>query len=66
MTASRPIAPSDIRALLDACARDARLSTGGECPDCGGTDIEDNGGTEYRCVTCDHRWGYDHGERYGF
>jgi transposase-like protein len=31
------------------------------CPDCGNTDIEDNGQSgrwlEYRCKACDHRFG---------
>jgi tRNA(Ile2) C34 agmatinyltransferase TiaS len=36
------------------------------CPDCGCREIESNNLTEYRCVECDHRWGFDNGEPYGF
>lgn len=42
---------------------------GWQCPDCASTRTESNGSTEYRCVTCDHRWGFDggpRGEQYGF
>jgi tRNA(Ile2) C34 agmatinyltransferase TiaS len=44
------------------------LSTGvgALCPDCGSQHTEDNGSGEYRCVDCDHRWGIDNGERYGY
>ena len=36
------------------------------CPDCDSSDIESNGSTEYRCRVCDHRFGTDCGERYGY
>ena len=60
------------RALLGAGTIDIRLveqasiAIGQMCPECGTTDTEDNGYSEYRCVECDHRWGFDCGERYGF
>ncbi len=43
-----------------------RFSKGEQCPDCGSSETESNGGSEHRCVKCDHRWGFDNGERYGF
>lgn len=47
-------------------ARAVAVASGAQCPACDGRDTEDNGRSEYRCVSCDHRWGHDHGERYGF
>ena len=41
------------------------VAAGEQCPECGSTNTESNGATEYRCVECDHRWGFD-GERYGY
>ena len=35
------------------------------CPECKSQKTESNGKREFRCVECDHRWGFD-GERYGF
>lgn len=49
-----------------ALVRDAAQAVGDECPECGCRSVEDNGGPEYRCVDCDHRWGFEFGERYGF
>lgn len=46
--------------------RESAQACGEECPACGGRETESNGHTEHRCVACDHRWGYDNGERYGF
>lgn len=46
--------------------RDAAAAMGEECPDCGSRDTESNGSTEFRCCKCDHRWGHEYGERYGF
>lgn len=46
-----------------------QVRRGWQCPDCGSTKTESNGSTEYRCIACDHRWGFDggaRGERYGF
>lgn len=42
------------------------VAAGEQCPECGSTDTESNGATEYRCVECDHRWGTDCGTRYGY
>ena len=61
----------------DACAQQAyergvarraakQIEEGRVCPECGSMDTEDNGGTEFRCRECDHRWGSDMGERYGY
>lgn len=50
-------------------AQDARYlsqATGSQCPECDSRDTEDNGYTEYRCCACDHRWGLECGEHYGF
>lgn len=50
-------------------ARQLRIEQGQECPDCGSRDTESNGGTEYRCCKCDHRWGREggrNGEPYGY
>jgi tRNA(Ile2) C34 agmatinyltransferase TiaS len=50
-------------------ARDLRVEHGHECPVCGSRDTESNGGTEYRCCKCDHRWGREggrNGEQYGY
>lgn len=47
----------------------ATVSSGEQCPECDSRNTESNGGTEYRCVECDHRWGFDcgsRGEPYGF
>lgn len=44
----------------------AAIAAGAVCPDCGCTETESNGHTEYRCVECDHRWGREYGERYGY
>ena len=46
--------------------RESAAAVGEECPECGGRVTEDNGGTEYRCCNCDHRWGFEYGARYGF
>lgn len=46
--------------------REAAASSGLVCPECGCGRTEDNGSTEYRCCACDHRWGWEMGERYGF
>ena len=52
--------------IPQALLRDAAAAAGEECPDCGGRETESNGYTEYRCCACDHRWGHEYGERYGF
>lgn len=54
------------KALKQALVSEASHAIGSECPECDSRVTEDNGGTEYRCCNCDHRWGYDSGERYGF
>lgn len=54
------------RPIPQTLVREAAQAAGSECPDCGCRETEDNGGTEYRCTACDHRWGFDCGERYGF
>lgn len=51
---------------LQALMREAAQAVGSECPECGSRDTEDNSASEYRCVACDHRWGFEYGERYGF
>jgi len=43
-----------------------RIASGEQCPECSSASVESNGGSEYRCVACDHRWGFECGERYGF
>jgi len=54
------------RPIPAALLEDARHALGEECPDCGHTETESNGQREYRCCSCDHRWGFECGERYGF
>jgi hypothetical protein len=54
------------RPIPQALVRESAAAAGSECPECGARDTEDNGSTEYRCCACDHRWGVDCGERYGF
>lgn len=54
------------QAALRGLAVRGSIAVGAVCPECGGADTEDNGGTEYRCIACDHRWGFEYGERYGF
>ena len=49
-----------------ALSREVKLQAGDFCPDCSSTETESNGHSEHRCCACDHRWGYDNGERYGF
>lgn len=51
---------------LAQAAKHISHSTGAECPECGSRLTEDNGAAEYRCMKCDHRWGTDMGEQYGF
>jgi len=51
---------------MAALAVEASIAAGEQCPECGGRETESNGGSEYRCCGCDHRWGHDEGERYGF
>ncbi len=51
---------------LAKLARQTSVTCGSVCPDCGSSNTEDNGCTEYRCCACDHRWGIESGERYGF
>jgi hypothetical protein len=52
--------------IPQALLRDAAQAFGEECPECGNSDTESNGSTEFRCCACDHRWGHEYGERYGF
>lgn len=54
------------RPIPQALLRDAAQASGEVCPDCGHTETESNGSTEYRCCACDHRWGFEFGQRYGF
>lgn len=51
---------------LAKLAKTLSVATGSVCPECNSTDTEDNGFTAYRCGNCDHRWGTEYGERYGF
>lgn len=49
----------------------SRQGHGYECPECGSTHTESNGGRiaydeEFRCIECDHRWGYEAGQPYNF
>lgn len=53
-------------AALAKLADDAAIASGERCPECGCTHTEDNGAAEFRCTDCDHRWGFESGERYGF
>lgn len=68
--ASRPAAQwagsAAVERSLHAYAKALSHAVGAECPDCGSRETEDNGSTEYRCCACDHRWGIENGERYGF
>ena len=43
-----------------------RIACGEQCPECSSATTESNGSSEYRCVACDHRWGFEGDERYGF
>lgn len=54
------------RAAAKRLAQAITYAVGSECPECGSRDTEDNGASEYRCCACDHRWGFEYGERYGF
>lgn len=54
------------RPIPAALLKDAAHAVGEECPECGCRHTESNGASEYRCTECDHRWGFDGGERYGF
>ena len=42
------------------------IEHGYQCPECGSMETEDNDATEYRCCQCDHRWGHEYGEKYGY
>lgn len=48
-------------ATMEAILRLLSCAIGELCPECGATDIEDNGHSgrwlEYRCAHCDHRFG---------
>jgi DNA-directed RNA polymerase subunit RPC12/RpoP len=46
--------------------RESAHAAGEECPECDSRVTECNGDTEYRCAACDHRWGFEYGDRYGF
>lgn len=50
--------------LQDAPARDVEL--GRQCPECDSRETESNGYSEFCCCECDHRWGREYGERYGY
>ena len=63
LAASYLLAGKPIPATL---VREAAQAVGSECPECGSKDTESNDASEYRCCGCDHRWGFEHGERYGF
>ena len=54
-----------VKTLKDL-AREAAHAAGDECPECDSRVTESNGSSEYRCVTCDYRWGFEYGTRYGF
>lgn len=54
------------RPIPQSLVNDAAAASGDRCPECGSRLTEDNGATEYRCCKCDHRWGFEFGERYGF
>jgi tRNA(Ile2) C34 agmatinyltransferase TiaS len=61
--------PAELRGLARGAAQRivaAQVRRGQRCPSCGGTKTESNETTEFRCIDCDHRWGFDHGEQYGF
>lgn len=59
-----PVTPTEpsLSGIVDALA----VAIGEQCPECGSRMCEDNGATEYRCADCDHRWGTDAGESYGY
>lgn len=54
------------KAVPERLVREAAQAAGEECPECRCRDTESNGSTEYRCTACDHRWGREYGERYGY
>lgn len=64
--AARALLRQEGAQIPTALLEEASVAIGQMCPECGTTDTEDNGHSEYRCVECDHRWGFDCGERYGF
>lgn len=49
------------KARLAAMAKHAHQALGQECPECGGTEIEDNGAGGSQlvnlCTGCGHQWG---------
>lgn len=55
-----------LRRQADALTKEVRHQLGNVCPECGSSDCADNGKTEYACCACEHRWGFDGDERYGF
>jgi transposase-like protein len=62
----------DIKGLAkqaEELSRSLKVQMGDLCPECGSTNVMSNDGnyaTEHLCADCDHRWGVDNGERYGF
>ena len=59
-----PVKPKATTAA--ALAEALSVAVGEQCPECGSRQCEDNGATEYRCAACDHRWGVERGEPYGY
>ena len=62
ISVSRPI-QSIVRHIGGA---EYNIENGHQCPECGSMETEDNAATEYRCYQCDHRWGQEYGEKYGY
>lgn len=53
--------------LARHAAREIAYLCGDKCPNCGATTgILGNDHGEFHCCECDHQWGVDSGERYGF
>jgi len=55
-----------LKRQADEMSRELKHQMGENCPECGGTNVASNGHGEHICIDCDHRWGFDCGERYGF
>jgi tRNA(Ile2) C34 agmatinyltransferase TiaS len=61
-----PVPDRPTQLALKRLTDELAIAAGALCPECRSRDTEDNGSTEYRCRKCDHRWGVDMGERYGY
>lgn len=57
---------NQLEAVASKYAAEAAVRAGLTCPACDSDKTGDNGYMEFCCEECDHRWGCEGGEWYGF